>query len=70
MSGVGREASSAEKHAQRLTISPTAGTELGGGVTATRIPCYIFGGCCCFILLFLQLFFHLRWHRVRAQLSG
>ncbi|XP_049683419.1 uncharacterized protein LOC126050071 isoform X2 [Accipiter gentilis] len=45
-------------------------TELGGGATATRIPCYIFGGCCCFILLFLQLFFHLRWHRVRAQLSG
>ncbi|KAM9600464.1 uncharacterized protein ACIBXB_003930 isoform 2-T2 [Morphnus guianensis] len=40
------------------------GTELGGGGgTATRIPCYVFGGCYCFILLFLQLFFHLRWHR-------
>ncbi|NWH47856.1 HECAM protein, partial [Fregata magnificens] len=36
-----------------------AGTELGGGGTATRIPCYVFGGYYCFILLFLQLLFHL-----------
>ncbi|KFV52828.1 hypothetical protein N328_12443, partial [Gavia stellata] len=46
-------------HEQRL-IPEHPGTEPGGGgETATRIPCYVFGGCYCFILLFLQLLVHL-----------
>ncbi|NXW21412.1 HECAM protein, partial [Circaetus pectoralis] len=45
---------------EQCSTSEHPGTELGGGGgTATRIPCYVFGGCYCFILLFLQLFFHL-----------
>ncbi|NXL55062.1 HECAM protein, partial [Podilymbus podiceps] len=36
------------------------GPEPGGGEgTAARVPCYVLGGCYCFILLLLQLLFHL-----------
>ncbi|XP_074455754.1 uncharacterized protein LOC141748148 [Larus michahellis] len=39
----------------------------GGGGTAPRIPCYVFGGCYCFILLFLQLLLHLPWLRPNSR---
>lgn len=37
---------------------------------AARIPCYILGGCYCFILLLLQLLFHLCWLRGSRQQQG
>ncbi|XP_075369444.1 HEPACAM family member 2-like isoform X2 [Mycteria americana] len=48
-------------HEQRSTPEHP-GSELSGG-GGTAIPCYVFGGCYCFILLVLQLLFHLRWRR-------
>ncbi|KAI6078425.1 hypothetical protein LUU34_01560000 [Aix galericulata] len=38
-------------------------TSEGAGRIATCIPCCILGGCYCFILLLLQLLFHLCWLR-------
>ncbi|EOB06914.1 hypothetical protein Anapl_08437, partial [Anas platyrhynchos] len=38
-------------------------TSQPAGRIATRIPCCILGGCYCFILLLLQLLFHLCWLR-------
>ncbi|XP_066861023.1 uncharacterized protein [Anser cygnoides] len=50
--------------------SPTTGTCQGAGGMAARIPCYILGGCYCFILLLLQLLFHLCWLRGSRQQQG
>ncbi|KAM6057073.1 uncharacterized protein LJ206_015268 isoform 1-T3 [Theristicus caerulescens] len=50
-------------HEQRSSTEHPGAELGGGGGTATRIPCYVFRACYCFILLFLQLLFHLRWCR-------
>nr|XP_038040493.1 uncharacterized protein LOC119717909 [Anas platyrhynchos] len=49
---------------QPVPTDPTSeGTSQPAGRIATRIPCCILGGCYCFILLLLQLLFHLCWLR-------
>ncbi|XP_071899071.1 uncharacterized protein [Anas platyrhynchos] len=45
------------------TEPSSKGTSQPAGRIATRIPCCILGGCYCFILLLLQLLFHLCWLR-------
>ncbi|XP_071899072.1 uncharacterized protein [Anas platyrhynchos] len=49
---------------QPVPTEPTReGTSQPAGRIATRIPCCILRGCYCFILLLLQLLFHLCWLR-------
>ncbi|POI35346.1 hypothetical protein CIB84_000902 [Bambusicola thoracicus] len=59
-------------HKQRVsTEHPDEGTERGAGQrTAARIPCYSLGACYCFILLLLQLLFHLLCMRGGSQQQG
>ena len=52
---------------QLLLLSPSTGTEQIAGRTAARIPCYSLGACYCFILLLLQLLFHLLCMRGGCQ---
>nr|XP_047926609.1 uncharacterized protein LOC106047517 [Anser cygnoides] len=56
---------------QPVPTGPSSeGTCQGAGGMAARIPCYILGGCYCFILLLLQLLFHLCWLRGSRQQQG
>ncbi|NXI69786.1 HECA2 protein, partial [Anseranas semipalmata] len=49
---------------------PGEGAGQGAGGTAARMPCYVLGACYCFILLLLQLLFHLQWLRGSCQQQG
>ncbi|KAM6354340.1 uncharacterized protein FN964_007545 isoform 1-T1 [Alca torda] len=54
-------------HEQRFPPERPGTEPGGGGGTAPRIPCYVFGGCYCFILLVLQLLLHLLWLRPNSR---